>query len=59
MEFCCYRNYDPKAFLERIKAEGFSIQYIDNDSQIKSLTIDDCLIDRPGAYWDLCLQREK
>jgi FkbM family methyltransferase len=59
MEFCSYRNYDPKAFLERIKAAGFSIQYIDNDSQIKSLTIDDCLISWPGAYWDLCLQREK
>jgi FkbM family methyltransferase len=58
MEFACYRKYDPKVFLEDIKSKGFSIQYIDNDSQIKSLSIDECMSSRVGAYWDLILWRK-
>jgi hypothetical protein len=30
MEFCSYRNYDPKSFSEDIQAAGFIVQYIDN-----------------------------
>ncbi|WP_236721397.1 FkbM family methyltransferase [Trichormus sp. NMC-1] len=59
MEFCSYRNYDPKSFLEDIQLAGFVTQYIDNDSQLKSLTVEDCLTARPGEYWDLYLQRKK
>jgi len=57
MEFCCYRSYEPKAFLEDILAAGLSLGYIDNDSQVKNLTIEECLTGRPGEYWDLFLQR--
>ncbi|MBW4561744.1 MAG: FkbM family methyltransferase [Mojavia pulchra JT2-VF2] len=58
MEFCCYRDYNPKEFLHEIQAAGFSIKYIDNDSQIKSLSIEDCLAEKYGEYWDLFLQRD-
>jgi FkbM family methyltransferase len=58
MEFCSYRNYDAKSFLEHIQLAGFIIQYIDNDSYLKPLTIEDCLTARPGEYWDLYLQRK-
>jgi FkbM family methyltransferase len=59
MESCSYRNYDPKSFLEDIQAAGFIVQYIDIDSQIKSLTVEDYLTARSGEHWDLYLQRRK
>jgi FkbM family methyltransferase len=60
MEFCSDRGYnpDPKTFLEAIQASGFSIQYIDYDSQIRPLRIEDCIAD-PRGCWDLFLQRKK
>lgn len=58
MEFACDRGYDPKLFLEDIQAHGFSIRHIDYDSQVKNLSIDECLNKGNGEFWDLFLQRE-
>jgi FkbM family methyltransferase len=57
MEFAPYRYEEPKAFLEDIINEGFSIAFIDSDSIIKDLSIDEYLQANPGSYWDLFLQR--
>jgi FkbM family methyltransferase len=59
MELACDRGYNAKLLLQDIQAQGFSLRYIDNDSQIKSLSLEDCLSKESGKYWDLFLQREK
>ncbi|MBG1270759.1 FkbM family methyltransferase [Nostoc sp. WHI] len=59
MEFACDRGYNPKLFLQDIQAQGFPLRYIDNDSQIKSLSLEECVSKESGQYWDLFLQREK
>ena len=58
MEFASDRVYNPRPFLEDIKEKGFLIRYIDNDSQIKSLSIEECISGGLGKYWDLILRRK-
>jgi FkbM family methyltransferase len=57
MEFAPDRYVEPTAFLEDIINEGFSIAFIDSDSTIKDLSMDEYLQANPGSYWDLFLQR--
>ncbi|MBW4561743.1 MAG: FkbM family methyltransferase [Mojavia pulchra JT2-VF2] len=56
MEFNCGRYSDPKMFLQDIESFGFQLQHIDYDSQIKNLTIEQCLTERPNEDWMLLLQ---
>jgi FkbM family methyltransferase len=58
MEFSPARYKEPKLFLKEILDEGFSLAFIDSDSRIKDLSINDCLglDDRP--FLDLFLQRK-
>jgi FkbM family methyltransferase len=57
MEFNCLRYSNPRGFLQDIQTEGFSLRYIDYDAEIKSLTVDQCLTERPSEDWMLFLKR--
>jgi FkbM family methyltransferase len=59
MEFNCARYTDAQAFLQNIQAAGFSLQHIDYDANIKDLTIQQCLNERPAEDWMLFLQQKK
>ncbi|WP_373547604.1 FkbM family methyltransferase [Chamaesiphon sp.] len=58
LEFANYRPtyYDPREFLTEIVKAGFSLNYVDDDSMIKSITFDECLADKDG-FIDLVLIR--
>jgi FkbM family methyltransferase len=58
MEFSPDRYKEPKLFLEDILNQGFSLAFVDSDSRVKDLSINDCLglDDRP--FLDLFLQRK-
>ena len=58
LEINCSRYAQPKEFLQEIQANGFKLRHIDYDSQIKDLTIEECLNSRVGDDWMLFLQRE-
>ena len=57
MEFNAGRYSDPKAFLQDIQTEGFLLRHIDFDAEIKDLTVEQCLTERPNEDWMLFLQR--
>ncbi len=57
MEFNCLRCFNPRAFLEDIEAEGFLLRHIEYDAQIKNLTVEQCLTERPNEDWMLFLRR--
>jgi hypothetical protein len=57
MEFNCFRCVAPKTFLQDMQSSGFKLRHIDYDSQIKNLTIDQCLTERPQEDWMLFLQK--
>jgi FkbM family methyltransferase len=58
LEFANYRltDYDPREFLTEIVKAGFSLNYVDDESMIKSITFDECLVDKDG-FIDLVLIR--
>lgn len=57
MEFRCSRYSDPKGFLEKILGAGLVLRHIDYDAQIKDLTLEECLTQRPEEDWMLFLRR--
>ena len=57
LEFGSARYPQAQAFLEEILAEGFILRYVDYDAQIKPLSLERCLTERPESYWDLFLSR--
>ncbi|MHC5815066.1 MAG: FkbM family methyltransferase, partial [Nostoc sp.] len=57
MEVKCSRCLDPKMFIQDIQTSGFKLRHIDYDSQIKSLTVEQCLTERPEEDWMLFLQK--
>lgn len=57
IEFNCLRCSNPKAFLQDIQTEGFPLRHIDYDSEIKNLTVEQCLTERPNEDWMLFLKR--
>lgn len=57
MEVNCSRYADPRAFLQAIQDAGFPLRHIDFDSEIKDLTVEQCLTERPEEDWMLFLQR--
>lgn len=50
-----YRN--PEKFIRQIIDDGFRLSHIDYDSQIKSLSFEQCLNERSEEDWMLFLQR--
>lgn len=58
MEFNCSRYLEPSKFLQNIQSFGFPLRYIDYDSQIKKITVEQCLTERPQEDWMLFLQRQ-
>lgn len=57
LEFGSARYPQAQAFLEAILAAGFLLRYVDHDAQIKPLSLERCLTERPESYWDLFLSR--
>jgi FkbM family methyltransferase len=57
LEFNDARSPDPKAFLSLIQQAGFRLQHIDFDSEIKEISLEQCLRDRPGEDWLLFLRK--
>lgn len=57
LEFNDGRYPDPKTFLERIVKTGFELRHIDFDAEVKPLTIEQCLTERPHKDWLLFLQK--
>jgi FkbM family methyltransferase len=57
LEFNDGRSADPAAFLQQILEAGFPLRHIDFDAEIKDITVEQCLNDRPGQDWLLFLQR--
>jgi FkbM family methyltransferase len=55
MEFSNGREYDGRAFLERIQGAGFPLRYVDTDAEIKELPWDRCL--EEDVDWVLYLRR--
>jgi FkbM family methyltransferase len=58
MEFRCDRYTDPKSFLLDIQAAGFALRYVDYDTKIKDLTVEQCLTERQHEDWMLFLKRD-
>jgi FkbM family methyltransferase len=56
-EFNNRRYQNPRAFLEEIIKAGFNLRHIDYDSQIKNLTLEQCLTERYDEDWMLFLRR--
>ncbi|HEY9623664.1 MAG TPA: FkbM family methyltransferase [Crinalium sp.] len=56
LEFGASRYANPRAFLESIEQSGFILRYIDV-FEIKPITIERCLTERPDSFWMLFLQR--
>lgn len=58
LEFTNYRPtyYDPREFITEIVKAGFSLNYVDDDSLIKSITFDECLANE-DEFIDLVLIR--
>ncbi len=57
LEFNAARYPDPAAFLVAILDAGFALHHIDFDAEIKPLTIEQCLTERPHEDWLLFLQQ--
>jgi FkbM family methyltransferase len=55
MEFNSRRQYDARQFLERIRADGFPLRFVDADAEIRELPMDRCLSE--GPEWMLYLRR--
>jgi FkbM family methyltransferase len=51
------RYEDPRSFLEAIELAGFRLRYIDFDSEVKNVTIDELLGRQVGQDWMLYLAR--
>jgi len=51
------RYADPRAFLGSIEDAGFPIRYIDVDTDVKDVTLDELLSRNVGDDWMLCLAR--
>ncbi|MCU0526001.1 MAG: FkbM family methyltransferase [Elainella sp. Prado103] len=58
LEFAASRYADAKGFLDEIQAVGFALRHVDQGGEIKALSIDECLHERPNGYWDLFLTRQ-
>lgn len=58
MEVNCRRYSNPRAFLEEIIKDGFTLRHIDYDSEIKDLTLEQALTERPAEDWMLFLKRD-
>ncbi|WP_373541347.1 FkbM family methyltransferase [Chamaesiphon sp.] len=58
LEFANYRltYYDPRKFLLEIVNAGFSLNYVNDESMIRSITFDECLANKDG-FLDLVLIR--
>jgi FkbM family methyltransferase len=58
LEFANYRltYYDPREFLTEIVKAGFSLNYVDGDSIVQSITFDECLVNK-DRFLDLVLIR--
>jgi FkbM family methyltransferase len=56
LEFGASRYSNPRAFLESIEQAGFILRYVDV-FEIKTITIERCLTERPDSFWMLFLQR--
>lgn len=58
LEFANYRltYYEPREFLTEIVKAGFSLNYVDDDSMIRSITFDECLANK-DRFLDLVLIR--
>jgi FkbM family methyltransferase len=56
LEFGAGRYANPRGFLESIEREGFILRYVDV-FEIKTITIERCLTERPDSFWMLFLQR--
>jgi FkbM family methyltransferase len=57
LEFKAARYSDPHAFLADIQVQGFPLRYVDYDSDVKPVTAEQVLLDRPNTDWMLWLQR--
>lgn len=58
VEFRCGRYENPERFLRKILDAGFSLAHIDYDSEIKHISLEQCLNDRPDEDWMLFLERK-
>lgn len=58
LEFNASRVADPAGFLNAIRAAGFPLRAIDDDSQIKPVTAEEMLSRRPVVDWILWLTRK-
>lgn len=58
LEYAASRYADPKGFLDEIQAAGFALRQVDQGGEIKPISIDECLHERPNGYWDLFLTRQ-
>jgi FkbM family methyltransferase len=57
LEFNDQRSADPKGFLSLIQQAGFKLRHIDFDAEIKEISSEQCLSNRPGRDWLLFLQK--
>lgn len=56
LEFGANRYADSRAFLQSILDAGFILRYVEYD-EVKDLTIERCLTERPASHWELFLSR--
>jgi FkbM family methyltransferase len=59
LEFAPNRYKNPRGFLQDILDADFSLRHIDDDSEIKDLTLEQCLDERLKDFWMLFLRRDK
>jgi FkbM family methyltransferase len=57
LEMNVARYTDPRAFLGSIEDAGFALRYIDVDTEVKDVTVDELLSRNVGDDWMLCLAR--
>jgi FkbM family methyltransferase len=57
LEFSTNRYPDPEAFLKSIQEHGFILRYIDYTSELKEVTLDQCLKECASEHKDLFLSR--
>jgi FkbM family methyltransferase len=58
LEFNCDRYPQPREFLQSIQQAGLILRHIDFDAEIKDLTLEQCLSDRPEKDWLLFLKKQ-
>jgi FkbM family methyltransferase len=57
LELNVARYEAPRAFVESIQADGFTLRYIDVDSEVKDVSVDRLLREQVGDDWMLYLTR--